>query len=398
MKKLLFGLSLIFCNTICELQIINFPDPLLKARLLQAGTIGFDWIAYKGWSNLSGVTSFAIDINGDGELTRQAAELITYISVHASGITNMTGIEYFINLKGLDCINNYNLNILNVAALAQLKKLYITKCPAGNIDFSNLTDLIVLDVQYNNKTALDLSLAALLQLVFCDNNCISSLYLSNNVNLLFLSCTNDLINSFNFQNNINLKIILADKNNLTQINTSNLPLLKSLYCDFNQLTALDLSYNPLFKNLSCGNNNLITLKIKNNSQELFGGDFYGTERWNGNPNLNYICADNAEIPALQAYLASSNITQTIIIDSNCVLANDEFVKNEVGAFPNPSSNILNITTNENILSINIYNTLGQMVLENVDYKIDVSGLTAGTYFIKIATETGIVNKKFIKSE
>ena len=56
MKKLLFGLSLIFCNTICELQIINFPDPLLKARLLQAGTIGFDWIAYKGWSNLSGVT------------------------------------------------------------------------------------------------------------------------------------------------------------------------------------------------------------------------------------------------------------------------------------------------------------------------------------------------------
>ena len=379
MKKVLIYISLLFYCLSSFSQIINFPDPIFKSVLLLQAPPSFYDVALSGLDSSTGdpLNNAIIDTNGDGEITEAEAAVITGLNIRNSLLTNMIGIEKFVNLRWLTCWDNNNLTILNVLQLVHLKTLAINNCPIGNINFNTLSNLQVLDCTNTNRTVLNADGLTNLRVLACEHNQIASVNISTNSNLSYIFCK---------------------FNNLTQINTSNLPLLKSLYCDFNQLTTLDLGYNPLFKNLSCGNNNLITLKIKNNSQELFGGNFYGTERWNGNPNLNYICADNAEILALQAYLASSNITQPITIDSNCVLANDKFVKNEVGIFPNPATNILNIETKENILSINIYNTLGQMVLENVANKIDISSLTAGTYFIKITTETGTVNKKFIKSE
>jgi len=71
-------------------------------------------------------------------------------------------------------------------------------------------------------------------------------------------------------------------------------------------------------------------------------------------------------------------------------------------YPNPAKSVLNIISKETIevKSINIYNTLGQLVLvipnaEKVS-KIDVSSLTTGNYFIKINSDKGTSNARFIK--
>lgn len=71
-------------------------------------------------------------------------------------------------------------------------------------------------------------------------------------------------------------------------------------------------------------------------------------------------------------------------------------------YPNPAKTFLNISSKETIVIkwISIYNTLGQLVLvipnaENVS-KIDVSGLTSGNYFIKINSDKGSSNTRFIK--
>ena len=71
-------------------------------------------------------------------------------------------------------------------------------------------------------------------------------------------------------------------------------------------------------------------------------------------------------------------------------------------YPNPAKAVLNISSKETIevQSISIYNTLGQLVLvvtnaEKVS-KIDVSNLTAGNYFIKINSDKGTSNNRFIK--
>jgi len=71
-------------------------------------------------------------------------------------------------------------------------------------------------------------------------------------------------------------------------------------------------------------------------------------------------------------------------------------------YPNPAKSVLNISSKETIevQSISIYNTLGQLVLvipnaEKVS-KIDVSSLTTGNYFIKINSDKGTSNARFVK--
>ena len=71
-------------------------------------------------------------------------------------------------------------------------------------------------------------------------------------------------------------------------------------------------------------------------------------------------------------------------------------------YPNPAKSILNISVKQSIdiSSISIYNVLGQLVLVIPNAQqiaaIDVSNLKTGNYFIKIISDKGSSNAKFIK--
>lgn len=69
-------------------------------------------------------------------------------------------------------------------------------------------------------------------------------------------------------------------------------------------------------------------------------------------------------------------------------------------YPNPVKEVLNIQSKDNttINSIEIYNTLGQLVLAipNAISTVDVSSLQLGNYFVKVNTDLGVSNTKFIK--
>jgi len=69
-------------------------------------------------------------------------------------------------------------------------------------------------------------------------------------------------------------------------------------------------------------------------------------------------------------------------------------------YPNPVKDVLNFQSKDNtsIHSIEIYTTLGQVVLAVTDTlsTVDVSSLQAGNYFIKVHTDLGVSNTKFIK--
>ena len=84
-----------------------------------------------------------------------------------------------------------------------------------------------------------------------------------------------------------------------------------------------------------------------------------------------------------------------------VLANQDFdFANEFTLYPNPVKNVLNINAKYGleIQSLEIYNTIGQLVLVKPNYTqtIDVSNLKTGTYFVKVTTEKGSGSVKFIK--
>ncbi|WP_091464396.1 DUF7619 domain-containing protein [Flavobacterium urocaniciphilum] len=74
--------------------------------------------------------------------------------------------------------------------------------------------------------------------------------------------------------------------------------------------------------------------------------------------------------------------------------------NYFSLYPNPTSNELNINLKKSveINSIQIYNTLGQLVTVQTGnaLKIDVSHLKTGNYFIKINTNEGYSTSQFIK--
>ena len=86
-----------------------------------------------------------------------------------------------------------------------------------------------------------------------------------------------------------------------------------------------------------------------------------------------------------------------------LLANSDFVfENYFSIYPNPANTILNIETKKTIevSSINIYNTLGQVVLvipnAQQTKSVDVSSLKTGNYFLKIFSDQGSSSVKFVK--
>lgn len=87
------------------------------------------------------------------------------------------------------------------------------------------------------------------------------------------------------------------------------------------------------------------------------------------------------------------ITEIKYIQNNDVLAtNQNSIKKDI-IYPNPSKGIFktNIPTNE-IISIEVYNTNGQIVNKS----LDISNLNNGNYFIKIITKNQIYYQKVIK--
>jgi hypothetical protein len=69
-------------------------------------------------------------------------------------------------------------------------------------------------------------------------------------------------------------------------------------------------------------------------------------------------------------------------------------------YPNAAKDILNIQAKQGLAinSIEIYNQLGQIVIASTNTlnTIDVSNIASGTYFVKVNTEKGSANAKFVK--
>jgi len=113
-----------------------------------------------------------------------------------------------------------------------------------------------------------------------------------------------------------------------------------------------------------------------------------------------IFSKNASIYFDYNFPIVTNTATTII----AALSRQDFeFSNYFNVYPNPVNDVLNISTKENIevSSINIYNTLGQLVLVIPNAQnaktVDVSSLSSGNYFIKINSDKGTSNTKFIKN-
>lgn len=90
----------------------------------------------------------------------------------------------------------------------------------------------------------------------------------------------------------------------------------------------------------------------------------------------------------------------ILLTANSVLSKENFSVTKIKMYPNPSKEILNISSEETIGNISVYNTLGQVVLTQVGGKnteaINVSALPNGVYIVSAQVGTEVIRKQFIK--
>ncbi len=78
--------------------------------------------------------------------------------------------------------------------------------------------------------------------------------------------------------------------------------------------------------------------------------------------------------------------------------NDNALSGFVRLSPNPVTATLNLNTDLDIISVKVFNVVGQEVLVSAagEKKIDVNDLDSGVYFITLSTEKGVGTFKFVK--
>jgi len=95
-----------------------------------------------------------------------------------------------------------------------------------------------------------------------------------------------------------------------------------------------------------------------------------------------------------AYFAMDNFAATGIV------GREELTINTLNVYPNPTTDLINITIEETNALYAITNLQGQVVLSNAitgyNTQIDVRNLSSGLYHISVITDAGIITKKFQK--
>lgn len=75
---------------------------------------------------------------------------------------------------------------------------------------------------------------------------------------------------------------------------------------------------------------------------------------------------------------------------------DDVANVEFGIYPNPATDRLNISCNEAVREVSVIDMTGRTVINSTATNLNVSGLAAGVYMVRIATENGIGMQKFVK--
>ena len=172
-----------------------------------------------------GYVSDEFDNDGDGMLSSTEIDGIEELWVACNRITSLKGLEFFPDLIKIYCYEN------------QLTSL----------DVSQNKALEELDCYSNQLTDLDVSNNTKLTLLFCDSNQLTSLDVSKNTNLTSLAPCH---------------------NKLTSLDVSQNTALRELHCEGNRLTALDLSKNKELRTIACYKNAIASLDLSGCSDEL----------------------------------------------------------------------------------------------------------------------------------
>jgi len=147
---------------------------------------------------LDALIANGVDKDEDGQISYQEAEATEAVVLPPSGITDLTGLEAFLNLDSLT----------------------ITLNPLEGIDLSSNTILRYLEVTSSELTTLDLSGNPLLETLICGRNSLTELELSNNQALRTVVCNNNLLSDLDLSQIGSLNTMISCGNQLSYLDIS----------------------------------------------------------------------------------------------------------------------------------------------------------------------------------
>jgi Leucine-rich repeat (LRR) protein len=359
MNRLLF--FFVVSINFCVAQNIVIPDNNFRNALLQHQPV--------------------IDTNGDGQI--QVVEAQTFdapLIVNGYEITDLNGIQYFVNIPSLECRynnlneldisnntsltyldaksnglnsliignaplitliagSNYALSVVDLSSITTLERLDLINNNITNLNISTLMNLKKLDLSFNSLTSLDVSETTALETLKLNRNSITSLDINALTELKFLNLQGNLLTNLDLSTATELESLWLSDNSLTDLDLSNSPIivdlriernllsnldtsnllsLESLLCSNNSLTNLDVSNQTLLQNLQCGYNNLDSLDISHlsNIAYLNCENNQITELSITSDKFQLLRADNNLLSSFEINAGSSTSLQDIFISHN----------------------------------------------------------------------------------
>ena len=177
------------------------------------------------------------DKDGNGVLTPAERYAVTEIDVENKYISNLSGIQFFPNLKVLNCGHN-RLTKLDVRENTVLQELVCWENQLTSLDVSQNTALQELACFENQLTSLDVSQNPALQKLSCWDNRLTELDVSKNTELTYLKCSYNRLTELDVSKNTELTYLDCGYNRLTELDVSQNTKLTELYFVSNKITSL----------------------------------------------------------------------------------------------------------------------------------------------------------------
>lgn len=370
MNKVSQFLILVFFSSVIptNAQIVFIPDASFKDKLINHSPL--------------------IDTNMDGEIQVSEAEAysdaidVSGTSAVPGTISDITGIEAFVNIDGFLCDYN-DISELNLISNSALLEISSSNNLITSINLTGNSLLRTLSISENPLMSIDLSSNLDLFFFQCNFSNLSELDLSNNAALQFLYVQGNQLTTLDLTSNPGLFIVNLDDNQLSSLDISGSPLLDFLFCRGNELEQLDLSDNANLRRLDCKSNSLLTyINLRNGNNDKLIIDGAQASNFEDLSALETVCLDDAN-SAVAAYI-TSQVGHSVNFIEDCALGISEVNEAHFYAYPNPVRDILHLESKRHILRTELYSLTGQLIFHSKDsLTINMASLPSGIYFLRI---------------
>lgn len=204
-----------------------------------------------------------VDTNNDGEVQVSEAEAVLLLDVSDFQITSVEGIASFSNIISLYCSNN-QITSIDISQNSNLEHFGCSYNSLNELDVSQNLNLRFLGFSFNQVTDIDLSMNVLLEGLGCRDNKLTELDVTQNTALWNLNCQGNQLTELDVSQNPDLFVLYCHFNQLNSLDVSANPALSTLVCGVNNLTSLDLTQNPSIFYLFCGSNKIKELDLTQN--------------------------------------------------------------------------------------------------------------------------------------